>query len=59
MAAAIHVAGTVKEQVMPLAAGDATHVKTFATAALAVVKETVTVVALQHHQDESLLGWEV
>lgn len=58
-AAAIHAAGTAKVQVMQLAAGDATHVRTFATVVLAVVKETVAAVALQHHQDNTLIDWEV
>lgn len=58
-AAAIHAAGTAKVQVMQLAAGDATHVRTFATVVLAVVKETVAAAVPQHPQDNALIGWEV
>lgn len=50
--AAIHAAGTVKVQVMPLAAEDATHVRTFATAALVDAKETVAAVAPRLLRDD-------
>lgn len=50
--AAIHAVETAKEQAMPLADKDATHVRTFATAVLVDAKEIVAAVAPRLLRDD-------